>query len=254
MPGFGERDRVIHRLALAHLADQDYVRRLPQRIFQGHAPALAVDPDLALRDHAVLVRMHVLDRVLDRDDVALAVLVAIAHHRRQRGGLARSGRAHHHHDPAFGHRQIVDQRGQVQFLGGRNVVRDHPQHDTHLALLHEGRHPEPSDPGRADREIALLGRFEFRRLPVVHDRAHQLGRVLLRQRLVRNRQHPAVHLESGRKIRGQEQVGTLLRQQQLQKVVHEAGCLVPFHSVLRRSRAGVSAREIQPAKLSGVLA
>ena len=32
--GLGERDRVVHRLALAHLADQDHVRRLAQGVLQ----------------------------------------------------------------------------------------------------------------------------------------------------------------------------------------------------------------------------
>ena len=42
---------------------------------------------------AVLVRVHVLDRVLDGDDVAVRVLVAVADHRRERGRLARAGAA-----------------------------------------------------------------------------------------------------------------------------------------------------------------
>jgi hypothetical protein len=59
--GLGERDRVIHRLALAHLADQDHVGRLPQRVLESRLPRLGVHPDLALRDDAVLVRVDVLD-------------------------------------------------------------------------------------------------------------------------------------------------------------------------------------------------
>ena len=40
--------------------------------FSAVLPAVGVDADLALRDDAVLVRVHELDRVLDRDDVAVA--------------------------------------------------------------------------------------------------------------------------------------------------------------------------------------
>jgi len=47
-------------------------------------------PHLALRHHAVLVRVHEFHRVLDRDDVALAVLVAPVDHGGKRGRLARA--------------------------------------------------------------------------------------------------------------------------------------------------------------------
>jgi hypothetical protein len=53
------------------------------------------------------------------------------------------------------------------------------------ALLHEGVDAEAADAGRADGEVAFLGRFELGRLLVVHDGARQLGGVLRRQALVR---------------------------------------------------------------------
>ena len=96
-------DRVLHRLAVADLADQDHVGRLAQRVLERVLPGLGVHADLALRDHAVLVRVHVLDRVLDGDDVAVGVLVAVADHRRERGRLARAGAADHEHQAALAH-------------------------------------------------------------------------------------------------------------------------------------------------------
>src|SRR5437899_7543957 len=45
----------------------------------------------ALPIYAVLVRMHELDRILDRDDVAEGVLVAPVQHRGLAGGLAGAG-------------------------------------------------------------------------------------------------------------------------------------------------------------------
>ena len=50
-------------------------------------PALAVDADLAVRDHASLVRVHVFHRVFNGHDVAAGFLVAVAHHGGERGGL-----------------------------------------------------------------------------------------------------------------------------------------------------------------------
>ena len=86
-PGLRELDRVLHRLLIADLADHDDVGRLAQRVLQRVVPVVGVDADLAVRDDAAAVRVDVLDGILDRDDVAAAVLVAIADHRRERRRL-----------------------------------------------------------------------------------------------------------------------------------------------------------------------
>ena len=70
MASFREVDCVLHRLAGAHFADHDHVRRLAQRVLQRVLPAIGVDADFALGDDAALVAVHVLDRVFDGDDVA----------------------------------------------------------------------------------------------------------------------------------------------------------------------------------------
>ena len=49
--------------------------------------------DLALVDQALLGLVHELDRILDREDVAVLGFVEVVDHRRQRGGLARASRA-----------------------------------------------------------------------------------------------------------------------------------------------------------------
>ena len=71
--GGGDGDR--GRLEVTQLADEDDVRVLAQ---DGAARrrSVGVDADLALVDHAGAVRVQVLDRVLDRDDVAVRVLFA----------------------------------------------------------------------------------------------------------------------------------------------------------------------------------
>ncbi|MCY1241326.1 hypothetical protein D9M72_542210 [compost metagenome] len=83
--GLGVLHRVLHGLAIADFADQDHVGRLAQRVLQRHVPGLGIDADLTLRDDAVLVRMHVLDRILDSDDMAVRMRVAVIQHCRQRG-------------------------------------------------------------------------------------------------------------------------------------------------------------------------
>ena len=67
--GLGRGERGRDRLEVAHLADEDHVRVLAQRGAQRLAEARRVGADLALVDDALLVAVHELDRVLDREDV-----------------------------------------------------------------------------------------------------------------------------------------------------------------------------------------
>src|SRR5690606_40919824 len=55
----------------------------------------AVHADLPLADQAHLALVHELDRILDRDDVALEARVDSVDDRRERRGLARAGLAGH---------------------------------------------------------------------------------------------------------------------------------------------------------------
>ena len=87
---FGELNAVLHRFAISNLANQDDVRRLAQSVLQRVVPALRIDTDLALRNDAALVRMDVLDRILDRNDVAAGIFVAVSDHCRQRRRLTRA--------------------------------------------------------------------------------------------------------------------------------------------------------------------
>src|SRR3546814_3083005 len=63
------------------VCSSDLVRGLAQGVLQRVVPRERVGADLALRHHAAQVRMHVFDRVFDRDDMAARILVAVAEHR-----------------------------------------------------------------------------------------------------------------------------------------------------------------------------
>ena len=66
----GGRQRDLHRLGVADLADEDHVRILAQDVPQRLGVAAGVGADLALADDAPLVAVQELDRILDGDDVA----------------------------------------------------------------------------------------------------------------------------------------------------------------------------------------
>ncbi len=69
MPGLRRRERDPHRLGIAHLADDDDVGSLAHGGAQRRRKVRCVDADLDLFDHASTVRVLVLDRVFDGDDV-----------------------------------------------------------------------------------------------------------------------------------------------------------------------------------------
>ena len=88
------------RLEVAHLADEHDVRVLAQRRAQRVREAVGVAVHLALVDQAVLVRVEVLDRILDREDVVVPLGVDLVEHRRQRRRLAAAGRPGDEHEAA----------------------------------------------------------------------------------------------------------------------------------------------------------
>ena len=69
-PGLGGGQRDAHRVRVAHLADDDHVRRLADDGAKRRGEVRRVGADLHLLDQALVVGVLVLDRVLDRDDVA----------------------------------------------------------------------------------------------------------------------------------------------------------------------------------------
>ncbi len=91
----GDRDG----LEVAHLADEHDVRVLTKRRPQGPLEALSVDPDFALVDQALLVLMHELDRILDRDDVIGPVPIDVIDHRGEGRRLPGAGRSGDENEP-----------------------------------------------------------------------------------------------------------------------------------------------------------
>ena len=116
----GRLQRRLRRLGVAELADQDHVRVLPQRAPQRLAERLGVEPDLALVDDAAAVVVEELDRILDRDDVLPPRAVDVVDDRRERGRLARAGRAGDEHEAALLLGEHGDARRQAELVEVRD--------------------------------------------------------------------------------------------------------------------------------------
>ena len=114
--GFGDAQRRFDGLQVAHFADQHHVRVFAQGGAQGVGERLGVGMHLALVHQAILVRVDEFDRVLDGDDVLVAVAVDLVDHGRQRGGFAGSGRAGDQDQAARLVAHPGDHRRKVQLL------------------------------------------------------------------------------------------------------------------------------------------
>jgi len=73
-------------------------------------------PTFAVGNHTPFVLMHVPRWIFDGDDVAAGLLVAIAHHRRERGRLAGAGATHENHEAALGQHDFLENGRQVELF------------------------------------------------------------------------------------------------------------------------------------------
>ena len=110
--------------------------------------SLGVDADLALVDHRELVVVEDLDRVLDRDDVDLAVVVDVVDHAGERRGLARPGRTGDEHQAA----RLQGERGehgrQAEVVERDRADADATEDQAGRAPRAEGVDAEPADARR----------------------------------------------------------------------------------------------------------
>ena len=89
--GLGDRERGGDRLGVPHLADEEHVGVFAEGRAQRPPERVVSMPDLALVHRRQLVGVHVLDRVLDRDDVARPLSLIASIIAARRGRLPRTG-------------------------------------------------------------------------------------------------------------------------------------------------------------------
>src|SRR5216683_749746 len=83
---------------------------------------------LALRDQALLVLVHELDRILDRDDVIGARAIDEIDQRAQRRGFSRAGGTGDQNQPLLEVAQLLHLIGQPHFFDRHDLGRDHAEH------------------------------------------------------------------------------------------------------------------------------
>lgn len=92
VPGFGSADGHFDGFKVAHFTDDNDVRVLPERAFQGSVKGLGVLADAALGNGAAVGLMNELDRFLHGDEMILSRQVEVMHQGGEGGGFSGADR------------------------------------------------------------------------------------------------------------------------------------------------------------------
>ncbi|MNC22562.1 hypothetical protein D3C75_705660 [compost metagenome] len=215
MPGLREGQRMLHGLPVTDLTDEDDVRCLAQGVLQGRVEAAGVHPHLPLVDDALAVAMDELHRILDGDDVAAAVAVAMVDEGRERGGLARAGAADEEHQAALLHDGVEQHRGKLQVLEAGDLCLDVARHQGDLVALLEDVDPKAAYLGQGDGEVHLQLLLELLLLLRVHELGGYPGHLARLERHLVQGAQGAVELGAGGRSCGEIEVGAILLGQDL---------------------------------------
>jgi len=156
----------VDRLGVSHFTHQDHVRILAQRGAEGAVKFVRVQPQFALVDGAEFVGVDEFDRVLDRDDVILVLLVDVLDHRGQRRRFSGAGRSGDDHQPVGMIAEVFQGIGQAHLFDRRNFQRHESHHRADQAALNEGIDAEAGVAGNFVREVG----FHF-----LQENAHAFG-------------------------------------------------------------------------------
>ena len=212
-------ERGLHRLDVAHFSDEHDVRVLAEDVLEGALERGRVGADLALVHHAQLVRVQVLDRVLDRHDVAALLAVDLVDHRRERGALAAAGGAGHEDEAVGLGAQLRADGREAELVEAQDLERDGAERAGHSAALHVDVGAEAREVLHAEREIELVRLFEVDLLVLGEDRVAELLAVDRAERRELQRDDVPVDAKERRRPRGDVHVARTLLNHGLEKLV-----------------------------------
>ena len=149
-----------------------------------------------------------LDRVLDRQDVVLALFVDHVDHRRQGRALARAGRPGDEDEAARFRGQLAQHLRHLQRVERGDVLRDQAEGGADRAALEEAVDAEAGDAGDRVGEVELFVVLEAFALVVVEDRVDDLARFLAAEHVEPLHRHDlALVAHAGRHPRRDVHVG-----------------------------------------------
>ena len=239
LPGLGSGQRRLDGLEIPHLAQQNDVRRLPQRRAQGLGVAQSVVGDLALAHDALVVGVEELDRVLDGDDVALSGLVNPVDDTGEGGRLAAPRRAGDEDKALLFAGKIDDRLRDVEAPVVGQVKIDRPQDGRQRVALLVGVAAEPPQPLDGEGKVVVAGFLEG-----VHpadplqlvDLPDQAGRRFGHQPLVVDRLDDVADLEGHRKAGNDKNIGRLPLNGEAERFFHICHAAFSLQFIVRPRR------------------
>src|ERR1041385_3529371 len=131
----------------------------------------------ALVDHAALVLVDELDRILDRNDVVAAGAIHIVDHRRERRRFAGAGGAGDEDQPLLELAQSENRRRELELFGG-GYLGGYPAEDgAHALPVEKDVAAEPGEPGNLVSEVRIVALLELDAVLARHDRLDELDDV-----------------------------------------------------------------------------
>jgi len=154
-PVFRDAERRFHGLEVAQLTDEHDVGVLAEGGAQRQREALRVAVHLALVDQAALVRVDVLDRILDGEDVIVALQVDLVDHRGERRRLAAAGRTGDEHEAARPLGEVGQHGRQAELLEAADLFGNQPIDGADRPALVEHVAAKAREPLDAEGEVEL---------------------------------------------------------------------------------------------------
>src|SRR6202789_4453191 len=135
--GFGDAQRRFDGFQITHFADQHDIRVFTKSGAQSVCKTLRIGVQLALIDHAIFVHVHKLDRILNGEDVVVALAVDLVDHGCERGRLARTGWSSDQHQAARLIEKFADHRRQAKLVKRLNFKGNETKNSRSRAALVE---------------------------------------------------------------------------------------------------------------------
>ena len=157
---------------------------------------------LALVDQTLLAFVHELDRIFDGQDMLESLVVDVVHHRRQRGGLARTRRAGHQHDAAWLIGDILECRRTAELFERQDGRGNGTEYPAGAAIVVEGVDAETRQIGNLEGKVGLQKFLVVLTLLVVHDVVNETVDRLMVQRRHIDAAYVAVDTNHGWQARG----------------------------------------------------
>ena len=236
--GLGGGDGRLDRRQVSHLADEDDVRVHTEGPADGLGEIGDVDPDLALIHERLLMLVVILDRVFDRDDVPVHVVVDPVDHARQARRLARPRRAGDEDQASGASDQLFHDGRQAELGECEELVRDPPEDQADVPALLVDRDAESGGLAEGKPEVAPPDFLQLLLTTLGRDALHQGRRVGGFEHLRVERDHVPAEPEHRLRTDGQVEVAGPLGHDRLEQLVDQQRAherLAPFAGISGRN-------------------